>query len=190
MNPRLFSFVGAASGYWQVNEVRAVCGESLSTEAAGLTVVPGDGTDADSTRPVWTLRGVKSNERYVTVQEKAQLVATQAPLGQPTATCAVLIPIRKSPAWWALTQEERRHIFEESSHHTRIGLQYLPAIARSLYHCRDLSSNEPFDFLTWFEFAPEDRTAFDALLAELRATPEWGYVEREVEVRLHRAELP
>ena len=43
---------------------------------------------------------------------------------------------------------------------------------------------EPFDFLTWFEFAPEHTTAFNQLLARLRATKEWAYVEREVDIRL------
>ena len=110
------------------------------------------------------------------------LGATQASLGRREATCAALIPIRKSQAWWNLAQDERRVIFEETSHHTAIGTAYLPAVARRLYHCRDLG--EPFDFLTWFEFAPEHAAAFDALVAALRATPEWGYVEREVDIRL------
>ena len=73
-------------------------------------------------------------------------------LGRPEATCAALIPIRKSQAWWDLTQEERRQIFEDKSHHIADSLKYLPAIARQLYHCRDLG--EPFDFLTWFEYDP------------------------------------
>lgn len=69
--------------------------------------------------------------------------------------------------------------------HTQIGLAYLPAVARKLHHCRDLG--EPFDFLTWFEFAPQHGKAFDELLARLRDTLEWSYVEREVEIRLLRA---
>ncbi len=86
--------------------------------------------------------------------------------------------------WWALAQDERRAIFEETSRHTQIGLAYLPAVARQLYHCRDLG--EPFDFVTWFEFAPEDEAAFDDLLVRLRATPEWTYIDREVDIRLAR----
>ena len=62
-------------------------------------------------------------------------------------------------------------------------LKYLPAIARQLYHCRDLG--EPFDFLTWFEFAPAARDAFDDLVGELRSTEEWSYVEAEIEIHLH-----
>ena len=82
--------------------------------------------------------------------------------------------------------EDRRAIFEETSRHTAIGLEYLPAIARRLHHCRDIG--EPFDFLTWFEFAPQHAAAFDELVARLRATPEWDFVEREVDIRLERVE--
>ncbi|HSI13741.1 MAG TPA: chlorite dismutase family protein, partial [Chthoniobacter sp.] len=104
-------------------------------------------------------------------------------LGRADADVAVLIPIRKNAKWWAMTQDERRIIFESQSHHTQIGLDYLPAVARRLHHCRDLSEAEPFDFLTWFEFAKADTAEFDKLLARLRASEEWLYVEREVEFR-------
>ena len=109
-------------------------------------------------------------------------MASQAPLGRPEATAAALIAITKSQEWWDLAQDERRAILEDRSHHIAIGLDYLPAIARRLAHGRD--RQEEFDFLTWFEFAPSDAGAFDELLARLRATEEWSYVEREVEIRL------
>jgi len=41
-----------------------------------------------------------------------------------------------------------------------------------------------FDFLTWFEFAPADAGAFEELVGRLRATEEWSYVDREVDIRL------
>ena len=63
-------------------------------------------------------------------------------------------------------------------------MKYLPAIARQLHHCRDLG--EPFDFLTWFEYAPQHTEAFEELVNELRATEEWQYVDREIDVRLVR----
>jgi hypothetical protein len=40
--------------------------------------------------------------------------------------------------------------------------------------------------LTWFEFSKPNAEAFDRLLSELRATKEWTYVEREIEIRLVR----
>ena len=132
-------------------------------------------------RTSWRLAGVASISRYTERAEKQQLTAVQAGLGRLEATCAALIPIRKSQAWWELTQEERRKIFEDKSHHIASSLHYLPAIARQLYHCRDLG--EPFDFLTWFEFAPADASLFEELVAMLRATEEWTYVEHEVDVR-------
>lgn len=181
---RLVIFVGSSSGPWRIVSSQATIGLPLPP-AARLSIVPGDAT-APSDDARWTLRGVTSNERYVTRPEKQQLVAQSPALGRPTADCAALIPIHKSPAWWTLTQDERRHIFEEHSHHTQIGLDYLPAIARRLHHCRDLGEPQPFDFLTWFEFSANDAPAFDALLARLRASREWTFVDREAELRLVR----
>ncbi len=185
MTSRQFSFVGGDTGPWRVTSARAVVGEAL-VQTARVDVLPELVAETSSTSG-WVLRGITSNERYVMRSEKTQLLAKQQGLGRPEATCAALIPIRKSPAWWALTQDERRAIFEEQSHHTQIGLQYLPAVARRLHHCRDLSGSEPFDFLTWFEFAPEHEDSFNNMLAELRASPEWTYVDREVDIRLVRA---
>jgi hypothetical protein len=75
-----------------------------------------------------------------------------------------------------------RHI----SGHITIGMDYVPGVARFLIHCRDTGG--PFDFLTWFEFDESAEAAFDEMLTRLRATEEWRYVEREVDVRLVRAE--
>lgn len=79
-------------------------------------------------------------------------------------------------------------MFEERSRHIAIGLEYLPAVARRLHHCRDLGG--PFDFLTWFEYAPEASTGFEEMLLRLRATEEWRHVEREVDIRLVRRIAP
>ena len=134
----------------------------------------------------WVLRGITSNERYAVHEERSELAAKQQGLGRPETTCAALIPIRKNGAWWALTQNERQSVFEAQSKHAKIGLQYFPELARRLHHCRDLSESEPFDFLTWFEYAPAHEAAFNKLLAALRATEEWKYVEREIDIRLVR----
>lgn len=181
-----FTFVAGERGPWSVSGMETVCGEGLAA-ASALEVRPG--LYAAAGGEPWALRGVTSNTRYTTGAEAAALAARQAPLGRRAASRAALIPIRKSAAWWALAQDERRAIYEERSRHTSIGLEYLPAIARRLHHCRDLAFSdqaEPFDFLTWFEFAPAHEAAFDDLLARLRASEEWDYVEREVDVRLTR----
>ena len=127
-----------------------------------------------------------SHLRYVEKAEKEQLSQQHAPLGRKEATFAALIPIRKSAAWWELNQDERREILEAKSHHISGTLKYLPQVARQLYHCRDLG--EPFDFITWFEYAPEHATMFEELVAMLRMTEEWNFVEREIDVRLRLVE--
>lgn len=184
MNPRLFTFVGGKKGGWSVIGAKVLIGEPLPS-VERLDIIQG----AVSVMPdggKWLLRGVTSNERYVTRAEKDQLVKKQAALGRPEATLAALIPIRKNAKWWALTQDERRAILEDRSHHIAIGLKYLPAVARRLHHCRDLGEEEPFDFLTLFDYAKADAAAFDDLVAALRASEEWKFVEREVEIRLVR----
>lgn len=177
------AFSGADRGDWRVESLRAVRGDPLPA-VPYLDVAPASGSENQTSRP-WVLRGFASNVRYAKRVEVTSLKAQSEPLGRSHAMKAALIPIRKTADWWALAQDERRAIFEEQSHHTAIGMDYLPAIARKLYHARDLG--EPFDFLTWFEFAPEHEAAFEALVARLRATREWTYVDREIDIRLVRA---
>ncbi len=185
MEPRLFTFAGGTSGQWEILWLRAVRGEPLRS-APRLAVVSGR-PDQPVRQVHWQLSGVTSHERYVTVHERQSLRARQPSLGRPQATQAALIPIRKNAAWWGMAQDERRHLFEETSRHVAKGLRYLPAIARRLHHCRDLDPREPFDFLTWFEYAPGDAAAFEDLVSELRATEEWRFVERECDLRLTRS---
>lgn len=175
-----YSFIGGTEGIWQVTSCEAVVGASLDT-VQRLNVVNAP-SNTLAFRGTWVLQGFTSNVRYAERHEINQLRAKQEGLGRPASSCAALIPIKKSPEWWAMSQEERRNIFEAQSHHIEIGLAYLPEIARQLYHSRDLG--EPFDFLTWFEFAPEHTALFNKLLAQLRSSKEWEYVEREIDIRL------
>jgi Chlorite dismutase len=182
MTDRMFSFIGGSDGPWRVERVAPVKGESLARPAR-VRIDIGLAPDSPA-NTIWTLRGVTSNQRYTTREENKKLVAAQPGLNRPEASCAVLIPIRKTTEWWALPQNDRRAIFERQSKHIEIGLRYLPAIARKLHHCRDLG--EPFDFLAWFEYAPTHASAFDELLHALRTSPEWTYADREVDIRLVR----
>ena len=184
MNSRAFSFVGGEAGPWRVVNISTIVGDALAG-VKRLNIVAGAVPHAPEGAK-WLLRGLTSNERYVIRPEKEQLAVKQPILGRPEATCAALIPIRKTASWWVLAQDERRRVFEESSRHVATGLRYLPAVARRLHHCRDLGDNEPFDFLTWFEYAPSDSAAFDELVAELRASEEWAYVDREIDIRVVR----
>jgi chlorite dismutase len=182
MKPLMVRFAGGADGPWRIDRLDAVVGEPLP-RAARLAVLEGHG-GSPPVAASWVLRGVTTNERYVNQDERAALMMHQQGLGRMEATFAALIPIRKSEAWWELTQDERRKIFEERSRHIATGLEYLPAVARRLHHGRDLG--EPFDFLTWFEYAPHHAGMFEELLLRLRQTAEWTYVEREVDIRLVR----
>ncbi len=175
------AFVAGATGKWKVERMEAICGPPLAT-ASRLQVSLGARMPPE--HAAWILRGVTSHERYATRVEHDRLAGVQPALDLTGATRAALIPIAKSAEWWELPQDERRAIFEEESHHMGIGLEYLPAIARRLYHCRDLG--EPFDFLTWFEYAPSDAARFEELVTRLRRTREWDYVEREIDIRLAR----
>ena len=183
---RLFSFVGGGAGAWRVDRIASVAGESLP-KVSRISVIAGDVAQVPQDTS-WLLRGITSNERYVIRAEKAALASKPESIERRALTCAALIPVRKNAAWWALPQDERRHIFEAQSRHIEMGLKYAPAVARRLHHCRDLGPDEPFDFLTWFEYAPADAAAFEELVRVLRASPEWTYVEREVDVRLVREE--
>jgi chlorite dismutase len=181
MNNR-YSFIGGKQGSWRVTDIRSIVGTGL--EPVDRLHIANDAVTELPADSSWILRSFTSNIRYAIRDEINALRAIQPDLNRSEAVSAVLIPIKKTAAWWDMPQDERRAIFEEESHHTAVGLEYLPGVARRLHHCRDLG--EPFDFLTWFEFAPEHTQAFDELLRRMRATKEWDYVERELEVRLER----
>ncbi|MGM4919962.1 chlorite dismutase family protein [Tardiphaga sp. 813_E8_N1_3] len=180
------TFRGGNTGAWQVISISPVKGETLKPVTA-LSITHADAISLPllPSQTSWRLAGVASHVRYVERTEKIALVAAQAGLGRTEATHGALIPIRKNAAWWDMTQNERRRIFEDKSRHIADSLKYLPAIARQLYHSRDLG--EPYDFLTWFEYAPEHAQEFEDLVGGLRETEEWSYVEREVDVRVVKA---
>jgi Chlorite dismutase len=175
-------FLGGPRGPWRIDRMIAVAGDGLP-HAARLDLRQ----DEQAAEPIaanFALRGMSSHARYVTAAERDALRARALQLGRPGATRGALIPIKKSQAWWDMAQDERRDVLEAQSRHISVGTGYTPAIARQLLHSRDLG--EPFDFLTWFDFAPDDEPAFDALVGFLRASPEWRFVEREVDIRVTR----
>lgn len=182
-SPLSVHFVAGPSGLWKIERISPVIGLGLPI-AERLDVLEGSGTSLHD-QSEWALRGITSNTRYTNRTEVDALVSRQAGLMRSNATCAALIPIRKTAAWWEMAQDERRAVFEEKSRHIAIGLEYLPGVARRLHHSRELG--EPFDFLTWFEYAPEDADGFEEMLVRLRATLEWQYIDREVDIRLSRS---
>ena len=183
-NPRATTFVGGRTGSLVVGSQTTISGQPIArVEAIDMRagIVPDLPAGA-----AWTLHGVGTNDRYTTRPEKIELTSKQAPIGRPEATSAALILLRKRAEWWALTQDERRGILEE--HHIAIGMRYLPAVARRLLHCRDLDAEAPFDFIGFLDFAPEHGTAFNEMLDQLRATKEWSFMDREIDIRLVRAD--
>ena len=118
---RLFTFVGGNVGPWRVARVDCVTGEPLlaaerlSLTAGAVPVLPHGAA--------WVLRGITSNERYVVRDEKVALLSKQESLGRAAFTWAALIPIRKTAAWWALAQDERRKVFEAQSEHIATGFK-------------------------------------------------------------------
>ncbi len=183
MIDKLVNFLGGNKGVWAVEKMETVAGSPLDI-VSHIDIINGE-FDALTRESTWVIRGVTSNSRYTTRTEKNLLAERQPPLDRSEATCAALIPIRKSDAWWELAQDERRELLEVQSQHIKTGIDYLPAIARRLHHSRDLG--EEFDFLTWFEYAPRDAPAFEELVGKLRRTVEWNYIEREIDIRLVRA---
>lgn len=126
---------------------------------------------------------------YTSAATRAEL--TQLSRG-PSGPMAVMIPIRKSAAWWALAQDERQAHFMPGRRpgHTALGRSFAGRIYRRLYHARYLSGSN-WDFLTYFEFPEEESATFRELLGLLRdpeQNPEWSYVEREQELWLRKLE--
>ena len=128
--------------------------------------------------------GVTSHERYVNRREHEMLAAIQEGLGRLGSTRAALIPIRSRTPGRRFPRTSAATSSRSARTTSGRGLEYLPPVARRLHHGRDLGA--PFDFLTWFEYAPANAPAFEQLVERLRETEEWTYVEREVDIRLVR----
>jgi chlorite dismutase len=106
---------------------------------------------------------------------------------------AVVFPLSKTPAWWALTQEKRQSYFfgnpaqfgKDHLSHNGVGFKYINRIFRKLYHSRFIDQGQ--DFMTYFDFGDADAGTFDALLSGLRddkrLNREWIYVEEKPIVR-------
>jgi hypothetical protein len=171
---------------YRVDDIKPVRGEAISAPVCGgeLLRVERRGQLAAASAP---FIGVTQHLVYTAAQERLELTRVSASESGPVA---VLIPICKAQAWWALAQDERRSFLRAGGPgHFEIGLEYASTIYRRLYHARALPGSA-WDFLTYFEF-PRDRSDdFRALLQRLRDTdqnPEWQFVEREVEIWMSKS---
>lgn len=178
----LLHYVGAASGPWRVTEMTTLSGAPLKP-ATHVQIAHGQ-VNPLRVRSSWVLKGVVRNTRFFSREERLPLNAHRFAPNPSETTCAALIPIRKSAEWWKLDDEDRQQIVEARSRAITRGFGFIPAIARRLLYGRDLG--EPFDLVTWFEYSPSDARIFDDLTCALRASEEWKFVEREIDIRLVR----
>ncbi len=136
--------------------------------------------------PIIQFQGVIQHLQYTSDAQQQELNRRSIPELEPSDhTTAVLIPIRKSKDWWRLAHDRRQVHFQKTSRsegHTAIGLKYVDRIFRKLYHSRCLNAVLSYDFLTYFEFRDVYEKDFRALLAELRDTKEWTFINLEFEL--------
>jgi hypothetical protein len=168
---------------YEITDVRPVIGSVPDLALSARTI-----TRVESPRQLLgapgNLAGVTGHVVYTVASVRRELVAVSSGESGPVA---VLIPIAKSAAWWAMAQDERIarfHAQGSARGHFAIGTSYASRIFRRLYHARYLPEAE-WDFLTYFEFPRAQMPTFRALLAELRdpqLNPEWAFVERELEI--------
>ncbi len=103
---------------------------------------------------------------------------------------AIILPIRKTAAWWAMPELERHQYFYPHYDqrtgrcvpgHAAIGRDAVRHIYRRLYY-NPHGPGRPgeWDFVTYFECEDKDLPLFDETLEALRdvsRNPEWRYVE-------------
>ena len=95
---------------------------------------------------------------------------------------AFLVPLRKTPEWWAKDWKERAHVLPSplrERRHGRRGPRWaaregIPAMLRRTY-----ASDGDYDFVTYFECADDGVPTFHAVCDALRdvaRNPEWAFV--------------
>ena len=133
--------------------------------------------------------GLPQHLQYTSGEQRSDLnkrSRTELPPGKDTV--AVIVPIRKTTAWWTLPADERMGYFQKKGDkigHTAIGAKYVERIYRKLYHTRYAVESTDHDFITYFEFERKHTDDFKSLLAQLRdpqQNPEWKFVDREYEI--------
>src|SRR5262249_7421222 len=181
---------------YRVDQIVAVRGEPGVAIKPGSTLVRVETAarlPATAESPKLLLKGVPQHLEYMSKAQRDKL--SSRPEFPPSGdTVAVVIPIRKSDAWWALAHDERAVHFEQTEGkkgHTAVGAPYVDRIHRKLYHTRYAVETRDHDFITYFEFERKHTDDFKRLLAGLRDTeqnPEWKYVDHEYEIWMTKQE--
>ena len=176
---------------YRVDAIRPVRGEGSRVEPGALLVRVETASRfalADEALPPVAFQGVTAHLSYTNAWQREELTRiSRSEVKASPDTVAVLIPIRKSAAWWGQAQDERQAHFQKMEGpegHTAIGASYAHHIYRKLYHAK-YTTETTYDFLTYFEFERARTAEFESLLAGLRDTkrnPEWSFVESECEI--------
>lgn len=171
-----YNYVGGTSGNWEITDLNTYRGQAL-TPVTHIDIINGrmERTPAGA---AWVFSGYVQNTRYVTREELLPPGSRRSFNSRPPRTCAALIALRRSEEWWQLGDAARREIQQTQL----AGLRYLTAMVRRWRHRLDMS--DQFDCVTWFEYEPQDSSAFEDLLADWRASEEWKYINRECDIRL------
>ncbi len=175
-NDTCYNYVGGTSGAWEVSELTTYRGPPL-VPVSHLEIINGP-MERTPSSATWVFSGFVQNTRYVSREELLPPSSRRAFTAPPPRTCAALIPLRRSKEWWQLGDAVRREIQQSQ----QSSLRYLSAMVRRWRHRLDLS--DQFDCVTWFEYEPQDSSAFEDLLADWRASEEWKYIDRECDIRL------
>lgn len=191
----LFGDRKASLTQYRVDKIVPVKGEPGVSIKPGVTFVRAESATRLQSGKTQALlfRGVPQHLEYMSKAQREELKSRpEFPAGKDTV--AVVIPIRKSAAWWALAHDERMAYFQKTADHkghTAIGTPYVDRIHRKLYHTRYVVETTDHDFITYFEFQREHEAEFKRLLAALRdvkQNPEWNFVDREYEIWMTKME--
>jgi len=140
---------------------------------------------------VATLPGVVRVPQYTSVEMYAWAYAQAKGRSSGRVTPnAIILPIRKTDAWWRMPPMERHRFFyphhdPESGTcvpgHAELGRAAAGRIFRRVfYNPAGENRRGEWDFITYFECADDDLGHFDETLAAMRDTsrnPEWRFVE-------------
>ncbi len=178
---------------YRVEAVRVVRGEAGRRPEPGWAMTRWESDGPREAKGAVVYRGATGPLRYTSPAQVAALARSRQEFrGGGGSVRAVLIPIRKSAAWWALPAQEREGYFarrQGRAGHTQIGEPYIDRVFRRLYHGAGEGGGGEYDFLTYFEFRAKDEGEFRDLLRKLRdpqLNPEWGFVDREWEIWMER----
>ncbi len=183
MSSPSYSFIAGDRGSWEVVSMRTTIGASL--ESAPFLDVRNEYVMKLPVDFRWLLRGVSSKSKGLRPSD-GEVMIPRPQLGRKGACCAAFMPVKRSRDWWSLTDGERREICGRSRDADLRG-NPTGMVASRFHHSRELG--EPFDFLMWFEYSPGDAALIDEVIASIRESEEWRYVEREADVRLVRMRM-